>query len=358
VNTFGRRYRMTIFGASHAPAVGCVVDGAPPGIPLDIAAIQHELDRRSARGRTLATPRVEQDRVEFLGGLVDGRTTSAAIVALVRNENVDSAAYAAQLRVPRPGHSDYPAHVKYRGYHDHRGGGQFSGRMTVGIVIAGAIARQILAPQGIQFAAHTVQIGPVRMDREAGFEEVLAHREDNEVGCIDPQVADRMRAAIEAARAEQDSVGGIVECLARGLPVGVGEPFFDSVEGALAHLIFAIPATRGIEFGAGFRAAEMRGSAHNDQYAIRDGKVVTLTNNAGGVLGGLTTGMELRFRVPIKPTSSIGKPQQSVDLERLEEEELEVRGRHDPCIVPRALPVIENAAAAVMLDLMLVGGFL
>ncbi|MCU0859179.1 MAG: chorismate synthase [Thermoplasmata archaeon] len=357
MNEFGTRFRIGIFGASHGPCVGAKVDGCPAGSRISEAVIQAELDRRSPGKSPVTTPRAERDRLEVLSGLKDGKATGGTIVGLVRNRDTDSSAYDAFLRVPRPGHADYPATVKYDGKHDHRGGGQFSGRMTAGLVIAGAIARQVLDKKGVSVLAQTIQIGSVKLEKDIPFSIAEKVVRKNAVGCADRDTATRMIEEIVAAHEEKDSVGGIVKCTVMGLPVGVGEPFFDSIESQMSAMMFSVPGVKGVEFGSGFRCASMKGSEHNDPYIVRGGKVVTKTNNAGGILGGLSTGMPVEFRVAFKPTSSIARPQVSVDIVDKEPVELSIRGRHDPCIVPRAVPVVENSAAAVILDLMLQGGF-
>jgi len=357
VNAIGVRYRTTLFGTSHGPFVGCTIEGLRAGTPVDATLVQAQLDRRRPGQSLVTTQRKEEDRVEFAEGLRGGEATGEPIVAMIRNEDVRSRSYADVARVPRPGHGDFPARMKYGGKSDLRGGGQLSGRMTAPLVVSGAIARQVAGRLGAGFHAHAAQIGSV-VARPVTPEEIDANVERTPVRCADLEAADRMVAEIEAARKDRDSVGGIIEGVVTGLPVGVGEPFFESVEAALAHLFLSIPAVKGVDFGAGFRAASMRGSEHNDPFVVRDGRVVTETNHAGGVLGGITTGMPVTFRVVVKPTASIAKPQRSVDLERMEASEVVVTGRHDPCIVPRAVPVVENVAAMGVLDLMFLGGFL
>jgi chorismate synthase len=278
-------------------------------------------------------------------------------VGTVRNVDTDSSAYDTFLRVPRPGHADYPAMIKYAGHHDHRGGGQFSGRMTAGLVIGGAIARQVLDKRGVSLLAQTVQIGKVTMRKEVPFSVAEKMVRASPVGCADRRTSELMTEEIVRAHEGKDSVGGVVKCTIIGLPVGVGEPFFGSIEGIMSAMMFAIPGVKGVEFGSGFRCASMKGSEHNDAYIVRGGKIVTRTNNAGGILGGLSNGMPIEFRVAFKPTSSIARPQMSLDVVTKKPVELEIKGRHDPCIVPRAVPVVENSAAAVILDLMLQGGF-
>jgi len=355
MNTFGTRYRTTIFGTSHGPFVGCIVEGLPAGTRVDEAFVQAQLDRRRPGQSLLVSQRKEPDHVEFSGGLLDGVATGEPIVAILRNEDVRSESYAQVGRVPRPGHGDFAAIMKYGGKSDLRGGGQLSGRMTAPLVVSGAIARSLLASKGIRFFAHSAQIGRVTA-RPCTPEEIEANVERTPVRCADLDAADLMIAEIEGARKDRDSVGGIVEGIVTGLPAGVGEPFFDSVESTLSHLFFSIPAVKGVDFGAGFRAASMRGSEHNDPFIVDGGRVATATNHAGGILGGITSGMPVTFRVVVKPTASIPKPQRSVDLATMTPTEIVVTGRHDPCIVPRAVPVVENAAAMAVLDLMLVGG--
>jgi chorismate synthase len=357
VNEFGVKYRIGIFGSSHGPCVGAKVEGCPADARISEAIIQAELDRRTPGRSPVSTPRKENDKLEIISGIHRGRATGGPIVGLVKNRDVDSSAYEAFLRVPRPGHADYPASVKYGGKHDHRGGGQFSGRMTAGLVIGGAVARQVLATKHVSLLAQTVQIGDIVTTKDVPFQDAEKVVRANSVGCADRVTAERMIETIVKAHEEKDSLGGVVRCTILGLPVGVGEPFFGSIESVMSAMMFSIPGVKGVEFGSGFGAASMKGSTHNDQYSVSKGKIVTRTNNAGGVLGGLSTGMPIEFKVAFKPTSSIARKQRSVDIVDRKPVELEVKGRHDPCIVPRAVPVVENSAAAVILDLMLQGGF-
>jgi chorismate synthase len=337
--------------------VGCTIEGLHAGTSVDVSYVQTQLERRRPGQSLVTSQRKESDQVEFAEGLRDGVATGEPIVAILRNEDVQSKSYADVARIPRPGHGDYTARIKYGGKSDLRGGGQLSGRMTAPLVVSGAVARQLLLRQNIRFYAHAAQIASV-VSRPVTPDEIEANVERTPVRCADPEAADRMIAEIEQARMDRDSVGGVVEAAITGLPVGVGEPFFDSMEASLAHLLFSIPAVKGVDFGAGFRAASMRGSEHNDPFILRDGRVATETNHAGGILGGITDGMPVTFRVVVKPTASIAKPQRSVDLDALAPTEISVTGRHDPCIVPRAVPVVENAAAMSILDLMFQGGFL
>jgi chorismate synthase len=358
MNDFGVKYRIGIFGSSHGPCIGAKVEGCPSGSKISEALIQVELDRRSPGRGPISTTRRERDRLEIVSGIVDGRATGGPIVGLVRNSDTDSSAYDAFKRVPRPGHADYPAMVKYGGHHDHRGGGQFSGRMTAGLVIGGAIARQLLDRKGVSVLAQTVQIGTIALQKDVPFSIAEKIVRASAVGCADRRTGAAMTEEIVKAHEANDSIGGIVRCTVLGLPVGVGEPFFGSIESVMSAMMYSIPAVKGVEFGSGFRCASMKGSEHNDPYVIRNGKVLAKTNNAGGILGGLSNGMPVEFRVAFKPTSSIARPQASVDVVDKKPVELEIKGRHDPCIVPRAVPVVENSAAAVILDLMLQGGFI
>ena len=357
---FGRRFRVELFGSSHGPEVGVTIDGIPPGVPVTPEAIQADLDRRRPVGRRLATKRQEEDRLVVDEGLADGRTTGGRFRAHVANEDVRRAPYDRLKETPRPGHADYPARVRYGPEADLSGGGIFSGRMTVGLVIAGALARALLARRGIEIAAFTRSIGPVgaTVPESMALAEIAAASATNEVGTPDRDAAPKMEAAIGAARRDGDSVGGVIEVRATGLPVGLGEPFFDSIESVIAHAAFSVPAVKAIEFGAGFRAATMRGSEHNDPFVVRDGTIATATNHAGGILGGLATGMPIVLRVAVKPTSSIARHQPSVNLATRTPTDLVVTGRHDPCIVPRAVVVLEAVTAIALADLGLAGGFL
>lgn len=357
---FGERYIVRIFGTSHGPEVGVEIDGIPAGTPIDGAAIQAALDRRRPVGRRLATKRQEEDRLVVDRGIVAGRTDGGRIRMHVANEDVRREPYDRLRDTPRPGHADYPARVRYGPDADLSGGGIFSGRMTVGLVIAGAIAEQLLAPLGVECVGFTRAIAGVeaQVPEDRAIAELRTAASMNEVGCPDSERATEMERAIAEARRDGDSVGGVVEVRIAGVPVGLGEPFFDSIEGTIAHLAFAVPAVKAIEFGAGFSGTRWRGSAHNDPFRWADGRVVTETNHAGGILGGLATGMPIVYRVAVKPTSSIARAQRTVNLATQENAELVVTGRHDPCIVPRAVVVIESIGAIAIADLALRGGYL
>lgn len=345
-----------VFGESHGPGVAAVIDGCPAGLPLTPDDIQVELDRRIPPDPSLTSARREKDQVEILSGLFEGHTTGAPIAVLTRNKDVRSQDYDKLKFIARPGHADFPARIKFGGFNDLRGGGQASGRLTVPIIMAGAIAKKLLALIGVEIHAQTVQIHTVRLETQVTKEDLKQNTYSNPIRCSDPETAKRMAQAILAARAQGDSVGGVVECVAEGLPPGIGEPFFDSLDADLAKLAFCIPAVKGFEVGLGFKAALVKGSENNDSYVVRDGKIATLTNNAGGVLGGLSTGMPLIIRVGFKPPSSITKEQQTVDLKSMKETTVQVTGRHDPCVVPKAVPVVEAVVAIVLADHCLRGG--
>lgn len=327
-SSYGDNIRITIFGQSHAPAIGVTIQGLPAGFAIDRAALQAFLDRRAPGRDATSTARREADAPEFLSGLVGDVTCGAPLTAIIRNSNTRSQDYEELRAVPRPGHADWPAQVRFGGFQDVAGGGHFSGRLTAPLCIAGGIVLQILAQEGVSVQACAERIG----------------------GETDP---DRQRAAILAAKAAGDSVGGVIAAEVRGLPVGVGDPMFGGLENRIAQAVFGIPAVKGIEFGDGFAASERRGSENNDPYRMVDGKVKPITNHAGGILGGLSTGEPITFRVAVKPTSSIAIEQDSVNLQTGENTRLRVHGRHDPCIVPRAVPCVEAAAALAVYDALL-----
>lgn len=353
---FGEKIKVSIFGESHGEAIGCVIDGLPSGVRLDMDKIYADMSRRAPGKDKFATPRLEKDIPHILSGTLDDVTTGAPLAMIIENTNTRSGDYGNLLTVPRPSHSDYPAYVKYNGFNDIRGGGHFSGRLTAPIVFAGAVAKQILEEKGIVIGAHISQVGNAfdkAFDKNNVSSDLLKKLTSNNFSVIDDNAEEKMREEIESARMAQDSVGGIIECAVIGVPVGVGGNMFSTVESKLSSILFGVPAVKGVEFGEGFGFASMRGSQANDPYCVKDGKVAVKTNNNGGVLGGITTGAPIIFRVAIKPTPSISQPQQSVNLQTMEEETLVVKGRHDPCIVPRAVPVIEATAALGILDLMM-----
>lgn len=361
-STFGKNLHISVFGGSHTEAIGVVIDGLPAGETIDLDALLRQMARRAPGRDKSSTPRKESDIPRILCGLLDGVTTGAPLCLIIENTNTRSKDYSDLKIHPRPGHADYTAFVRYSGHNDIRGGGHFSGRLTACLVAAGGIARQILQRRGILIGAHALQIGPVfdrRFDPVSISPEELIRLSETYFSLLDPEKESAMRDVIEEARMAQDSIGGIVECAVTGLPAGLGSPMFDGVENVLGAALFGVPAVKGVEFGDGFGVAALHGSENNDPFTYdEDGKVKTLTNHAGGVLGGITTGMPLVFRCAVKPTSSISRAQHTIDLSRGCDDTLSVHGRHDPCIVPRAIPVVEGVAAMALLDMMAGQGLL
>ncbi|MBE6757757.1 MAG: chorismate synthase [Ruminococcaceae bacterium] len=352
---FGKRLKVSVFGQSHGDAIGVVVDGLPAGFAVDEAALARFMARR-APGGTLTTPRSEADTPHFLSGLVDGVTCGAPLCAVIQNTNTRSGDYAALADQPRPSHADYPAAVKYHGFADLRGGGHFSGRLTAPLCVAGGIACQILQKNGISVGAHVASVGNVHdrlFDPVAVTADDLALPASRTPAVLDPSAGEAMAALITDTANRGDSIGGVVECAAVGLPAGLGAPLYDGVENRLAAALFGIPAVKGVEFGAGFAAAAMLGSEHNDAYRREGMGVVTATNHAGGILGGITTGMPLVVRVAFKPTPSIAQPQTTLRLSSGETDTLSIHGRHDPCVALRAVPVVEAVTALTVLDMLL-----
>lgn len=354
----GEHIHVSVFGQSHSPAIGVVVDGLPAGERVDMEELGRFLKRRAPGQNATSTPRKEADLPQFLSGLVDDVTCGAPLAVLIENTNTRSQDYAQLRDKPRPGHADFTAQVKYGGFQDVAGGGHFSGRLTAPLCIAGGICLQILKRRGIEVAAHIASIAGEAdrpFDSMGESVETLDALKRAPFPVLDEKAGERMRKAILQAKEEGDSVGGIVECLVTGVPAGLGEPMFSGMENRLAAALFGIPAVKGVEFGAGFGVATMRGSENNDPFTVKDGKLVTETNHAGGILGGITNGMPLVFRLAVKPTPSIAKQQQTVSLSKKQVEELVVTGRHDPCIVPRAVPVVEAVTALVLTDLLFSG---
>lgn len=354
----GEHIHASVFGQSHSPAIGVVVDGLPAGERVDMEELGRFLKRRAPGQNATSTPRKEADLPQFLSGLVDDVTCGAPLAALIENTNTRSQDYAQLRDKPRPGHADFTAQVKYGGFQDVAGGGHFSGRLTAPLCIAGGICLQMLKRRGIEVAAH---IASIAGEADRPFDpmgenvEALDSLKRAPFPVLDEKAGEQMRKVILQAKEEGDSVGGIVECLVTGVPAGLGEPMFGGMENRLAAALFGIPAVKGVEFGAGFGVATMRGSENNDPFTVKDGKLVTETNHAGGILGGITNGMPLVFRLAVKPTPSIAKQQQTVSLSKKQVEELVVTGRHDPCIVPRAVPVVEAVTALVLTDLLFSG---
>ena len=352
---FGNKIKLSIFGESHGEAIGCVIDSIPAGVKLDMEKIYFDMARRAPGKDKTATPRLEKDIPHILSGVLNGVTTGAPLAMIIENTNTKSGDYSNLLSVPRPSHSDYPAYVKYHGNNDIRGGGHFSGRLTATLVFAGAIAKQILAQKGITVGAHILSINGVlddSFDKANVSEKELLAVSSKAFCVINDEVEDKMRASVEKARLDGDSVGGVIECAVVGVPVGIGANIFSTVEGHISSALFGVPAVKGVEFGAGFDFAKMTGYEANDTYSISNGNVKINKNNNGGVLGGMTTGAPIIVRAVVKPTPSISKAQKSVNLQKMTEEELVIHGRHDPCIVPRAVPVVESAVAFALLDLM------
>jgi len=346
MNTLGTSYRITSIGESHGKIIGVVIDGCPAGLDLDIGKLQKDLERRRPGQSKVSTTRKEADRAEVLTGLYEGVTTGAPITIIIRNQDRDSSKYLEARWTPRPGHADYTAGLRYGEMQDPRGGSRFSGRNTAGFVMAGAVAKQLLEGIGTKIVAYTQQIGSV-VAKDVDPAKVV---ESNIVRCPDEAAAEEMIRIIEEVKSEGDSVGGKVKVVALNPPRGIGQPIFDTLEGDIAKALYAIPAVKAVEFGAGIGYAELKGSEANDQYVIKDGKVVTETNNSGGVLGGISSGMPIEATVTFKPTPSIRVEQKTVDLQRMEETTIKVEGRHDPCIVPRAVPVVEAMMAVVLVD--------
>lgn len=352
--SFGEKFKITVFGQSHSEAIGVVIDGIPAGIKLDTDKIGAFMSRRAPGKNAYSTKRKEADIPEIVSGVVDGITCGAPICAIIRNSDQHSKDYSKLKILPRPSHSDFAAYVKHNGFNDIRGGGNFSGRMTAPMCFAGAVAMQILEEKGIRIGAHIEKIAGIRDER---FDPVNVDAEQlksvssKEFPLINDGVKDEILAKIEEARLDCDSVGGVIECAVTGLPAGIGEPMFEGIENVISQAVFAVPAIKGIEFGNGFDCADLRGSQNNDNFIIKDGKIVTATNNHGGILGGITSSMPLIFRVAVKPTPSIAKPQMTVNLETMLPEELVIEGRHDPCIVPRAVPCIEAVTAIALINL-------
>lgn len=351
-STYGENLKLSIFGQSHGPAIGMTLDGIPAGLEVDFDKLQAFLSRRAPGQNSWSTPRKEEDQPEFLSGILDGFTCGAPVAAVIYNKNTRSGDYANLKDCPRPGHADYTAQVKYGGFQDAAGGGHFSGRLTAPLCIAGGLCKQWLEQRGIQIGARIFRIAGSRREDDPlplhGIPQIC-----DDFPAVNPEAGLAMRQSIEQARKDADSVGGEIDCVVTGLPAGIGEPMFGGVESRIAQIVYGIPAVKGLEFGAGFASAQMRGSQCNDAFTAEHGTVQTITNNCGGILGGITNGMPLTFRAAIKPTPSIASPQQSVNLSQMTNQQLNVQGRHDPCIVPRAVPVVEAAASIAIFDMIL-----
>lgn len=348
---YGKLFEVQIAGESHGLGVGCIIQGCPAGLALEEKDIQNELDKRKP-GQKLTTPRKEKDQIQIKSGVFNGRTTGAPILLWIDNQDVQSQSYEKLKETPRPGHADAVASEKYGGFNDYRGSGAFSARLTAALVAAGAIAKKILERQGIEILGHVQQLHDVNVVN-ATDEAIRKHAYSNPVRCADPNIAKHMQTRLDQAKRDGDSLGAVIECRVLNVPSGIGEPRAQSVESVIGANCFALPAVKGVEFGAGFAAARLKGSQHNDAYREVNGCIVTKTNHAGGTLGGITTGMPMVFRVAFKPTSSIAKTQTTLNLKTRKQEKLNVGGRHDPCVALRAVPIVEAMAALSVVDLML-----
>ena len=352
---WGSKIRISIFGESHGSAIGINIDGLPSGLELNLEDIAYEMRRRAPGKSSLSTARSEDDIPEILSGYFNGKTTGTPLCAIIRNTNTRSKDYSLLKDVMRPGHADYSGNIRYNGFNDYRGGGHFSGRITAPLVFAGAICKQILKEKGITVAAHVKSIKNIKDKSFLDSDVDLAYLESLktfELPLLDKNIEEDMRKEILEAKEHMDSVGGTIECGVFGINAGVGNPFFDSIESTLAHLLFSVPSVKGVEFGRGFDLTQMRGSEANDELYYDNGEVKTKTNNNGGVLGGISNGMPIVFTTAIKPTSSIGKEQNTVNINTKEDTILKVEGRHDPCIVQRAIPVIEAVTAIAIVELL------
>jgi chorismate synthase len=353
-NVLGERFSITSFGESHGKCIGTIVDGCPAGLKLDEKDVQPLLDLRRPGQSIITTQRKEIDKVSIISGVFNGYTTGAPICLLIWNTDADSRSYEEIRHTPRPGHSDYPAYLKYGGFADYRGSGRFSGRLTATIVMGGAIALKILSQYlNIKIISYTKSIGNVICDTEnMSFDELSDKRYSNEVRCPDIDSALKMRDNILSARKNGDSLGGVIECITSRVPPGLGEPIFESIESELSKGLFSIPAVKGVEFGSGFMGSTIKGSQNNDTFYIEktSGKILTTTNNSGGILGGITNGMPLKFRIALKPAASISMAQKTINIEKRSETDLQIKGRHDPCVVPRAPPVVDSVVAIILLD--------
>ena len=358
--TWGSSLGLTIYGESHGSGLGVVINNLSPGIPLDLDKIRYEMNRRRPGTSKMATPRQEADAFEILSGYFDDHTTGAPLAILIRNTNQRSKDYSKVKSVLRPGHADWTAYHKYEGFHDYRGGGHFSGRLTAGIVFAGAVAQQILERENIKVGALVKSVGGICSDVPK-LDEIMngdiTQWKSEKLPVYNPVQKEKMVEAIEEARLEHDSVGGRIYAFATNVPSGLGQPFFHSMESRIAHIMFSVPAVKGVEFGTGFSLSDMRGAEANDEIYIRNDAIQSRSNHNGGILGGITNGMPVEVTLAIKPTPSIGKVQTTVNIETGKATELSVEGRHDPCIIPRAVPVIESVLAIALLDAMMDEGY-
>lgn len=355
-STIGKNVRFTIFGESHGKGIGMVIDGLPSGIRLDMDYIEFQMQKRRPGRTSMSTMRKESDKFEILSGIFNGVTTGAPVCALIGNDDIEDNAYEKNKGILRPSHADFTASIKYGGYNDYRGGGMFSGRLTAPMVFAGAVCMLFLRMKGIDMASHVYSLGTVKdipFDDTAIDPSLMKTLSGMDLPAIDEGAAKLMERAIMDARSDKDSIGGVVETAIVNIPPGTGSPFFDSVESVLSHMLFSIPSVKGVEFGRGFEISKLKGSESNDEFYMDGRDIRTYTNNSGGIQGGITNGMPVIFRAAVKPTPSIGKAQRTVDIKRCEDTVIKVEGRHDPCIVPRVVPVVEAAAAMGIADLLL-----
>jgi len=355
MNSFGTLFKITSFGESHGNVIGIIIDGCPAGLKIEKDFIQSELNKRKPGQSEISTSRAEEDEVQIISGVYNGYSTGAPICLIIENKDKDSSKYEFVRRIPRPSHADYPAMQRFDKWVDLRGGGRFSGRNTAGFVMAGSIAKLLLKKLNIKIGAYTRKIYNIEDPNTYTVDVINENIEKNSVRTVNLEIAKKMEQVIMKVKLEKDSVGGIITCIAEGIPPGIGEPIFNSLESNLAAAMFSIPAIKGIEFGIGFKASEMKGSQHNDPYEIepKTKKIITKTNNSGGIIGGISNGMPILFNVVVKPTSSIGLEQDSVDLEKFENTKINIIGRHDPCIVPRTVPIVEAMTAIVLVDFLM-----
>jgi chorismate synthase len=360
-NSFGTIFRITSFGESHGKLVGIILDGVPAGLNIDLNFIQSELNKRRPAQSQFTTSRSEEDKVNILSGIFKNKTTGAPVCLVIENKEIDSSYYEKYKNYLRPSHADYTVQMKYGGFSDYRGSGRSSGRITAGFVMAGAVAKQILKKYGIFVFAYTKSVGSMRDDQNYLINEdknLIRQREKSSIRALNVEKAKLMEELVREVKNQKDSIGGTVKCIVTNFPEGKGGPVFNNIQSNISKAIFAIPAIKGIEFGAGFRSSMMKGSEHNDPWILKDDKIITSKNDSGGIIGGISTGMPIEFTVAVKPTASIGIPQKTVDLKNKENVEIEFSGRHDPCIVPRIIPVIEAMTANVLLDYLLVDGYI
>jgi chorismate synthase len=357
-NSLGKEFSITTFGESHGKNIGVLIDGCPAGLPLSEKDFQEELDQRIPAQPNIVSARIEKDTANIVSGVFNGKTTGAPIVITVDNKEMISSEYDQIKNLPRPGHSDYPAHIRYGGFNDYRGGGRFSGRVTVALILAGTIAKKLLSQYDITVLAYTVAIGKVKSDKKFSVTEICKNRNIAATRCPDLVCAKKMEETIISAKNLGDSIGGIIECITLNMPVGIGEPLFDALDADLSKALFGISAVKGVEFGVGFAAAEIYGSQNNDDFIVKNGKIESITNNAGGILGGLSSGMPIILRAAIKPTPSISKRQKTVELSTMENSTLNIKGRHDPCVVPKAVPVVEAVVAVTLVDHLIRAGYI